>query len=80
MSTRIGGQSSAMDKVCIGLSILMGIILFAALSQPAWRGDAMVAELKSDCQKQHGVMLEHKKMFGTEYECAPYLDKGTTNE
>lgn len=49
----------------------LGLIML----QPIYRGDAMVAELKSDCVKRGGVMLEHKKMFGTSYECASRLDR-----
>lgn len=67
-------SSSLMDRVWIGLFVLAMVALFAALSQPAWRGEAMAAEFKSDCAKRHGVLLEHERMFGTEYECASRLD------
>lgn len=61
------------SKIQVGIIALMGIVMFIVLSQPAWRGEQMVAELKSDCQKRGGVMLEHKKMFGIEYQCASQL-------
>lgn len=60
----------------IGLVALAMVALFAALSQPAWRGEEMVAEMRSDCDKVGGVMLEHKKMFGTTYKCSPRYDNG----
>lgn len=54
--------------------ILCMLALFVVLSQPAWRGEEMVRELQSDCDKRGGVMLEHKKTFGTTYQCVSRLD------
>lgn len=61
------------DKLTTVLIVLAVAALFVALSQPLWRGQEMVAEMRADCDKRGGVMLEHKKMFGTEYECASRL-------
>lgn len=70
-----GGEPNWVDKVGFGAVIFALAILFIALMQPVWRGDEMAAEFKSDCSKRGGVLLEHKKMFGTSYECASRLDK-----
>lgn len=74
MSTVIGASNGPLEKIMIGVLALAMIALFAALTQPAWRGEEMVAELKSDCDKRGGVMLEHQKTFGISYECASRLD------
>lgn len=73
MSTYID-QPTIVDKIGFGFVIIASVLLFITLSQPAWRGEEMVAEFKSDCSKRGGVLLEHKKMFGTSYECASRLD------
>lgn len=76
MPDYIGHKPGPIENfIQITLIVLFGVVMFVLLTQPAWRGDEMIAELKSDCQKRHGVMLEHKKMFGTSYECASRLDK-----
>lgn len=51
------------------------VLLFVVLTQPAWRGEAMLAEMRANCDKVGGVMLEHKGMFGNTYQCAERLDK-----
>lgn len=67
------------DKVTKWMFWLMGvpamILLFVVLSQPAWNGKKMLAQLKTDCAKQHGVLLDDKGMFGDTYSCAPRLDR-----
>jgi hypothetical protein len=75
MSTTIESGGGLSNKVGFIAVCAAMVILFATLSQPAWRGEEMVAETKSDCTKRRGVMLEHKKMFGTSYECASRLDR-----
>lgn len=75
MTTYGGGESTIIDKIGMGMVIAALCLLFVVLTQPAWRGEEMVAEMKSDCSKVGGVMLEHKKMFGTSYECAARLDR-----
>ncbi len=62
------------NKLQTALIILLAIVAFIALSQPVWRGKEMIEELKSDCDKRGGVMLEHEKMFGTNYKCVSRLD------
>lgn len=62
------------DKLYIIGLVTMGIILFVVLSQPAWRGKEMVAEMRTNCDKRGGVMLENKRTFGIVYECAGRLD------
>ena len=75
MPDYVGHEPNWIDKAgFIGVMLALGL-LFVVLTQPVWRGDEMIAELKSDCAKVGGVMLEHKKMFGTSYECAERLDK-----
>lgn len=76
MAMRIDGGDDGkwLDTVGIIAVILTGILLFIVLLQPVYRGKEMIAELRSDCDKRGGVMLEYKKMFGTSYECASRLD------
>lgn len=72
--TTYGSKSGIIDK--IGFAGVIGalILLFIALTQPIWNGRDMVAELKSDCDRRGGVVLQHKFMFGDSYECASRLD------
>lgn len=79
MSTVIGQRSKLEDRIWIALCVMAGLTMFVLLSQPAWRGEEMIAELKSDCEKRHGIILEHKKTFSTSYECASRLD-GVQND
>lgn len=67
-------QPTAVDKAWPFIIIPLMVLLFIALSQPVWRGKEMVAEFKDNCSKRGGVLLENKKMFGTEYQCASRLD------
>jgi hypothetical protein len=76
MPDYIGHKPSGFENVLFVIMIIavvggLGLLML----QPIYRGDEMVAELKSDCAKRGGVMLEHKKMFGTSYECASRLDR-----
>lgn len=74
--SKYGVKESKLEKGMFWFGVVPALLLlFVTLSQPAWRGEEMVAELKSDCAKVGGVMLEHKKMFGTSYQCAERLDK-----
>lgn len=71
-----GGEPNWVDKAgFIGVMLAMGL-LFIALTQPVWRGDEMIAEMKANCDKVGGIILEHKGMFGTSYECSPRYDQG----
>jgi len=63
-----------MQKFFMPIMILLCILLFIALSQPVWRGEEMKEEFTSDCDKRGGVLLVHKKTFGTEYKCVSRLD------
>lgn len=71
----IGSEPGLTSKIGSAGVMVALVLLFVALSQPAWRGEAMAAEFKSDCAKQRGVLLEHKGTFGTTYKCAPRLDR-----
>lgn len=70
MTTYIGTESTWVDKIGITGVILAMLLLFVAISQPMWRGQEMLAEMRSNCEKVGGVMLENKRMLGTSYECA----------
>lgn len=74
MTTYGGGEQGILEKIMLGGVILALILLFVTLSQPAWRGEEMLAEMRANCDKVGGVMLESKKMFGTSYECAERKD------
>lgn len=60
-----------------GLIVPALILLFAVLTQPAWRGEQMLAEMRANCDKVGGVMLETKQPLvgGSTYECSPRYDK-----
>lgn len=51
------------------------VLLFVALSQPAWRGDEMIAELRSNCDKQGGIVLESKGLLANSYSCVEDWNK-----
>ena len=70
----LGNQKSMNNKIYTGLVILFGVVLFVLFSQPVWRGEEMLAELRLNCDKRGGVLLEHEKRFGTEYRCVSRLD------
>lgn len=63
------------NKILIGILVVAMVALFAALSQPAWRGQQMVAQLKSDCAKRGGVVIDDPGMFGDTYSCESRLDR-----
>lgn len=74
MATQIGSNPGIGEKIGFaGVIAALGLLL-VAMTQPVWRGEAMINELKADCSKRHGIVLEHKKMFGTSYECVSRLD------
>lgn len=71
-----GGQESKGQKYMFWFMVVPAmVLLFVALSQPAWNGKKMLAQLKTDCAAQHGVLLDDKVMFGDNYSCAPRLDR-----
>lgn len=74
MTTTIGSEPGMLEKV--GFVLLCGamVLLFIAMTQPAWRGQEMAQEFKDDCAKRGGVLLVHERMLGTSYECASRLD------
>lgn len=58
------------DKLMLGLLILALVLLFAAMSQPIWRGSEMVKEMKEKCVLAEGKIYERKSWLGgTVYEC-----------
>lgn len=71
-----GSEPNWVDKVgFIGVMLALGL-LFVVLSQPAWRGEEMLAEMRANCDKVGGIMLETKNFLGTTYECSPRYDQG----
>jgi hypothetical protein len=77
MGDVIGGgffTTKAGERVWTATAILLGILLFIAMSQPIWRGEEMVAQFKTNCDKRGGVLLENKGIFGITYQCASHLD------
>lgn len=74
MTYDLHSESKLEKFMFFGLVVPALILLFIVLSQPAWRGEAMAREFKSDCAKRHGVLLEHKNAFGIHYQCASRLD------
>lgn len=75
MSNYIGHKETVVEKILFVGVILALCLLFVALTQPAWRGQEMLAEMRANCDKVGGVMLESKKVFGTSYECAERKDR-----
>lgn len=75
MTTYGGGKETIVEKIMFAGVIGALILLFVVLTQPAWRGQEMLAEMRANCDKVGGVMLESKKMFGTSYECAERKDR-----
>lgn len=71
--TTINQTSKAYNIMWIVMSILLACALFYPLARVLWDSDEMLAELKSDCDKRGGVLIEHKKTFITEYSCKSYL-------
>jgi hypothetical protein len=71
--TTINKTNKAYDIMWIVMSILLSCAIFYPMARVLWDADEMIAELKSDCDKRNGVVIEHKKMFGTEYSCKSYL-------
>jgi len=75
MSTAIQYGNGNIDKALFGLVIVAMGLLFVTLTQPAWRGEEMAAQFRTECAKRGGVMLTHKTLLGgTSYECASRLD------
>lgn len=70
-----GGNETVLEKLMFGGVIAAMALLFVSMTQPAWRGKEMLAEMQSKCDQVGGVMLKEKKMFGTTYECAARLDR-----
>lgn len=70
MPEYIGSEPTWVDKVgFIGVCLALAL-LFVALSQPIWRGEEMVKELKERCALAEGKMYERKSWLGgTVYEC-----------
>lgn len=75
MPEYMGHKPGAFENVAFAILIAALCLMFVVMSQPAWRGGEMIAELKSNCAKQGGVILENKGMFGTSYKCAERLDR-----
>ena len=70
MATYDGHKETAVDKALFSLVIAALALLFIALSQPIWRGEQMVQELKDRCAIADGSVYERKSWLGgTVYEC-----------
>jgi ammonia channel protein AmtB len=72
---KINKTSKTYDIMWVVMSILLSCVLFYPMARVLWDGDKMVAELKSDCNKRGGIVIEHQKTFGTDYSCKSYLGK-----
>ncbi len=71
-------QSGKFEKYMFWfLGVPVMVLLFLVLSQPAWRGDAMLAEMRANCDKVGGVMIETKQPLvgGSTFKCAERLDR-----
>lgn len=72
MSTYIEGGTGnkLVDNVLFILLIGAVGLLFIGLSQPLWRGQEMIQEVKDRCALAEGKMYERKSWLGgTVYEC-----------
>lgn len=76
MTLSVGKEKDTMQKILLTLSLASLVLLGVYLSQEAWRGQEMLDQLRSDCDRRGGVMLEHKNviMGGTNYKCVERLD------
>lgn len=75
MTTFGSGETTWIEKIGVASLVVAIALLFVAMSQPYWRGDDMKQAFVSDCEKRGGVLLIHKQILGTSYECASRLDK-----
>lgn len=73
MSTIIESGMGLTEKILFGFIMLLMIPLFLALTQPAWRGQQMIAQMKADCAKQDGVFIKDSGWLTDSYRCAPHL-------
>lgn len=72
MGTYIEPKQDGLDKVLFLFGIGASVLLFVALTQPVWRGDEMLAEMKANCDKVNGIMIERSTMFGSKtHKCSP---------
>ncbi|GEM_PF-2050313 len=69
----IGHEAGILEKAIYWLGLAAIVLLGIAMAQPIWRGEEMVKELRSDCDKRGGVMIEHERLFGNFYTCASKL-------
>lgn len=54
-------------------------LLFVALSQPIWRPQGMIADLKDECDQQGGIVTVRKGLFANSYSCKePWGAKATS--
>jgi len=53
----------------LGLLILAMLLLGVVGGEPYFRGQEMADEFKSNCDKRGGLLLESKRMMGTNYQC-----------
>lgn len=76
MST-YGHEPSKTERFLTNVAIFFICGMLAVfMSQPVWRGEDMVKQMRAKCDKVHGIMLETNGIFGTTYECSPRFDKG----
>lgn len=57
------------------LPIIALVLLFVILLRPVFQGEQMREEFIFNCNKRGGILLENKRAFGTQYECASYIGK-----
>ena len=57
-------------------ALIVALVLLAVIgSEPYVRGDEMLEEYKSNCDKVGGIILEKKRWMGTEYLCVEDWNK-----
>lgn len=74
--SKYGYELGILDKMLMAMAVGAFILLGVAFAQPAWRGDDMLRQMRANCDKVGGVMLESKGMFGSNYQCSPRFDNG----
>ena len=69
MGDRIGCEPGGLEKVLFVAIIVAILFLGVAGGQPYWRGEEMLDNYESNCDKRGGILLSSKNMMGTNYQC-----------
>jgi len=51
------------------------VLLFVALSEPAWNSKKLITQQTADCKKRGGVQIIDHGLFGDTYSCESRLDR-----